>query len=159
MTERWGKFMHPLLKCSKKILYRDIPHALIVWGKAKGSSSNVICCAQVLSFLMDRKQRRDWYLRALPINAWTKEPPRSVSGSHLLNFFINDLAIKNNHLTSIVKYADDTTYPASQSICKNGIDFSHEVVRGFSVGHKIMPCHVILKNAMDWSFLRRQPII
>ena len=32
----------------------------------------------------------------------------SASWPHLLNLIINDLAISNNDLTSIVKYADDT---------------------------------------------------
>ena len=41
----------------------------------------------------------------------------SLSGPHLFNLFINDLAIRDNELTSIVKYADDTTLPVK--VCKN----------------------------------------
>ena len=68
-----------------------------------------------LSFLMDRKQRL--IFKGVTYKSMNKgTTQRSVSGSHLLNLFINDLAIKNNHLTSIVKYADDITYPASQSV-------------------------------------------
>ena len=53
----------------------------------------------------------------------------SVSGPHLFNLFINDLAIRDNHLTSIVKYADDTTLQVK--VCKNEIDLSREVVNQF----------------------------
>ena len=55
--------------------------------------------------------------------------PGSVSGPHLFNFFINDLAIRDNNLTSIVKYANDTTLLVK--VCKNEIDLSHEVVNHF----------------------------
>ena len=37
LTERWGKFMHPLLNCYKTILYRDIPHSLFGEKLLKGS--------------------------------------------------------------------------------------------------------------------------
>ena len=54
----------------------------------------------------------------------------SVSGPHLFNLFINDLAIRDNDLvTSIVKYADDTTLLVK--VCKNEIDLSQEVVNQF----------------------------
>ena len=48
----------------------------------------------------------------------------SVSGPHLFNLLINDLAIRDNDLTSIVKYADDTTLLVK--VCKNDIDLSQE---------------------------------
>lgn len=114
MTERWGKFMHPLLKCSKKTLYRDIPHSLF-GEKLKALPLMSYVVNWYLSFLMDRKQRL--IFKGVTYKSMNKgTTQRSVSGSHLLNLFINDLAIKNNHLTSIVKYADDITYPASQSV-------------------------------------------
>ena len=53
----------------------------------------------------------------------------SVSGPHLFNLFINDLAIRDNDLTSIVKYADDTTLLVK--VCKNVIDLSQVVVNQF----------------------------
>ena len=53
----------------------------------------------------------------------------SVSGLHLFNLFINDLAIRDNDLTSIIKYADDTTLLVK--VCKNEIDLSQEVVNQF----------------------------
>ena len=54
----------------------------------------------------------------------------SVSGPHLFNLFINNLAIGDNDLvTSIVKYADDTTLLVK--VCKNEIDLSQEVVNQF----------------------------
>ena len=52
-----------------------------------------------------------------------------VSGPHLLNLFINDLAIRDNDLTSIVKYADDTALLVK--VCKNEIDLSQEVFNQF----------------------------
>ena len=55
----------------------------------------------------------------------------SVGGPHLFNLFNNDLAIKDNDLTSVVKYADDTILQVS----KNEIDLSQEVV----LGHTIIP--------------------
>ena len=59
----------------------------------------------------------------------------SVSGPHLFNLFINDLAIRDNGLTSIVKYVDNTTLQVK--VCKNEIDLSQEVV------------NIIPKNAMN----------
>ena len=67
----------------------------------------------------------------------------SVSGPHLFNLFINDLAIRDNDLISIVKYAEDTTLLVK--VCKNEIDLSQEVVISFSVGPKI------IDNAMEWN--------
>ena len=51
----------------------------------------------------------------------------SVSGLHLFNLFINDF----NDLTSIIKYADDTTLLVK--VCKNEIDLSQEVVNQFFI--------------------------
>ena len=53
----------------------------------------------------------------------------SLSGPHLFNLFINDLAVRDNELTSIVKYADDTAMLVKVS--KNEIDLSQEVVNQF----------------------------
>ena len=53
----------------------------------------------------------------------------SVSGPHLFNLFINDLAIRDNDLTSIVKYADDTTLLVK--VCNTERDLSQEVVNQF----------------------------
>ena len=53
----------------------------------------------------------------------------SVSGRHLFNLFINDLAIRDSYLTSIVKYADDTT--SLVKVCKNETDLSQAVVNQF----------------------------
>ena len=51
-------------------------------------------------------------------------------GPIFLISFINDLAIRDNDLvTSIVKYADDTTLLVE--VCKNEIDLSQEVVNQF----------------------------
>ena len=51
--------------------------------------------------------------------------------------FIHDLAIRDNDLTSIVKYTDDTALQVK--LCTNEIDLSREVVSQFSIGHIIMP--------------------
>ena len=114
MTERWGKFTYPLLKCSKKILHRDIPHSLF-GEKLKALALMSYVVKWYLRFLMDRKKRL--IFKGVIYKCMNKGTTQgSVSGPHLLNLFINDLAIKKNHLTSIVKYADDITYPASQSM-------------------------------------------
>ena len=66
----------------------------------------------------------------------------SVSGPHLFNLFINDLAIRDNDLTSIVKYADGTTLLVK--VCKNEIDLSsQEVVNQFfsSTQNNAMACN------------------
>ena len=54
---------------------------------------------------------------------------------------INDLAIRDNDLTSIVKYADDTTLLVE--VCKNEIDLSQEVVNQFfsSTQDNAMACN------------------
>ena len=53
----------------------------------------------------------------------------SVSGPHLFNLFIHDLSIRDNDLTSILKYTDDTTLQVK--VCTNEIDPSREVVNQF----------------------------
>ena len=79
---------------------------------------------------MDRKQRLvfrgvayEWH----SVNNGTTQG--SGSGPHLFNLFINDLAIRDNELTNIVKYADDSTLLVK--VCKNEIDLSQEVVNQF----------------------------
>lgn len=79
---------------------------------------------------MDRKQRlifKGVIYKWHNVNKGTTQG--SVSGPHLFNLFINDLAIRDNDLTSIVKYADDTTLLVN--VCKNEIDLSQEVVNQF----------------------------
>ena len=79
---------------------------------------------------MDRKQRlisKGVIFKWHNVNKGTTQG--SVSGPHLFNLFINDLAIRDNNLTSIVKYADDTTLLVK--VCKNEIDLSQEVVNQF----------------------------
>ena len=51
---------------------------------------------------MDRKQRL--IFKGVTYKCMNKETMQgSVSGPHLLNLFINDLAIKNSRVTSIVR--------------------------------------------------------
>ena len=72
---------------------------------------------------MDRKQRlmfKGAIYKGYNVKKGTTQG--SVSGPHLFNLFINDLAIRDNDLTSIVKYADDTTLLVK--VCKNDIDLS-----------------------------------
>ena len=67
-----------------------------------------------LSFLMDRKQRlisKSITYKAHSVNKGTAQG--SFSGPHLFNLFIHD----DNNLTSIVKYADDTTLQVK--VCTN----------------------------------------
>ena len=61
---------------------------------------------------------------------------------------MNDLAIGDNDLTGIVKYADDTTLLVK--VRKNGIDLSQEVVNQFfsRTQDNSMACKG-LKNAMN----------
>ena len=92
---------------------------------------------------MDRKQRLifkgvtyKWHT----VNKGTTQG--SVSGPHVFNLFINDLAIsQDNELTSIVKYADDTTLLVE--VCENEIDLSQEVVNQFfsSTQDNAMACN------------------
>ena len=56
----------------------------------------------------------------------------SVSGPHLFNLFINVLVIRDCDLTSIVKYADETTLLVK--VNENEVDFSQEVVNQFFSG-------------------------
>lgn len=53
----------------------------------------------------------------------------SVSGPHLFNLFNHALAMRDNDLTSILKYADDTTLQVK--VCKNEIALSREVFNQF----------------------------
>lgn len=93
--------MHPLLKYSKKILYRDIPHSLF-GEKLKALPLMSYVVHWYLSFLMDRKQRL--IFKGVTNKCMNKETIQgSVSWPHLLNLFVNDLAIKNSHVTSIVR--------------------------------------------------------
>ena len=67
-----------------------------------------------LSFLMDRKQRlisKSITYKSHSVNKGTTQG--SVSGPQLFNLFIHD----DNNLTSIVKYADDTTLQVK--VCTN----------------------------------------
>ena len=55
-----------------------------------------------LRFLMDRKQRL--IFKGVTYKCMNKGTTQgSVSRPHLLNLFINDLAIKNSRVTSIVR--------------------------------------------------------
>ena len=88
----------------------NVKHSL-VGEKLKALHLNPCLVNWYLSFLMDRKQRLiftgviyKWHY----VNKGTTQG--GVSGPYLFNLFINDLAIRDNDLsTSIVKYADDTT--------------------------------------------------
>ena len=70
-----------------------------------------------------RRHRHKWH----SVNKGTTQG--SVTGPHLFNVFINELAIRDNELTSIVKYAHDSTLLVK--VCKNEIDLSQEVVNQF----------------------------
>ena len=76
-----------------------------------------------LSFLMDRKQRlifKGVIYKWHNVNKGTSQG--SVRGPHLFNLFINDLSIRDNDLSSKVKYADGTTLLVK--VCKNETSFS-----------------------------------
>ena len=73
----------------------DIVKHSLVWEKLKTLHLNRYLVNWYLSFLMDRKQRLifkgaiyKWY------NVNKRTTQGSVSGPHLLNLFINDLAIR-----------------------------------------------------------------
>ena len=53
----------------------------------------------------------------------------SASRPHLFNLFINDLAIRDNDLTIIIKYADDTTLLVK--VLNTEMDLSQEDVNQF----------------------------
>ena len=75
--------MHPLLKCSKKILYRDIPHSLF-GEKLKALPLMSYVVNWYLSFLMDSKKRL--IFRGVTNKCMNKGTTKgSVSGPHLLN--------------------------------------------------------------------------
>ena len=82
---------------------------------------------------MDRKQRlvfRGVTYKWHSVNReGTTQGSVRLSGPHLFNLFINGLAIRDNELTSIVKYADDSTLLVK--VCKNEVDLSQEVVNQF----------------------------
>ena len=102
----------------------------LVGEKLKAVHLNPYLDNWYLSFLMDRKQRlklKGFIYKWHNVNKGTTRG--SVSGPHLFNLFNNDLAIRDNDLTSIVKYADDTTLLVK--VCKNKIDLSQEVVNQF----------------------------
>ena len=83
-------------------------------------------------YLMDGRQRlicKSVTYKSHSVNKGTAQD--SVTGPHLLNLFIHDLAIRNNDLTSIVKYGDDTTLQVK--VCTNEIDLSREVVYQFFI--------------------------
>ena len=110
--------------------FDNVKHSL-VGKKLKALPLNPYVVYWFLSFLMDTKQRLifkgvtyKWH----SVNKGTTQG--SVSGPHLFNLCINDLAIRDDDLTSIVKYADETTMQAK--VCKDKIDLSHEVVNQFS---------------------------
>ena len=82
--------------------------------KLKALSLNPNVVNWYLSFLMDRKQRlisKSITYKSHSVNKGTAQG--SVSGPHLFNLFIHD----DNTLTSIVKYADDTTLQVK--VCTN----------------------------------------
>ena len=110
--------------------FENVKHSL-VGKKLKALHLNPYLVNWYLSFLMDRKQRlifKGVIYKWHNVNKGTTQG--SVSGPHFLNLFINNLAIsQDNDLTSIVKYADDTTLLVK--VCKNGIDLSQEVVNQF----------------------------
>ena len=64
------------------------------------------------------------------------------NGLHLFNIFINDLTIRDNPSTSLVKYADDTTLLCA--IKKSGFDYSIDIVEQYMNWSKnnCMPCNV-----------------
>ena len=93
----------------------------------------------VVSFPMDRKQRlisKSITYKSHSVNKGTAQG--SVSGPHLFNLFFHD----DNNLTSIVKYADDTTLHIK--VCKNEINLSREVVNQFFswTQNNAMACNV-----------------
>ena len=109
--------------------FDNVKHSL-VGEKLKALHLNPYLVHWYLSFLMDRKRRLifngviyKWH----NVNKGITEG--SVSRPHLFNLFINDLAIRDNDLTSIVQYADDTSLLVK--VCKNEIDLSREVVNQF----------------------------
>ena len=102
--------------------FDNVKHSL-VGDKLKALHLNPYLVNWCLSFLMDRKQRlifKGVIYKWHNVNKGTTQG--SVSGPHLFNLFINDLPIRDNDLTSIVKYAHDTTLLVK--VCKNEIDLS-----------------------------------
>ena len=66
----------------------------------------------------------------------------SVSGPHLFNIFINDLTIRDNPCTSVVKYADDTILLCA--VMNSSFDYSIDMVEQYMNWSKnnYMPCNV-----------------
>ena len=66
----------------------------------------------------------------------------SVSGPHLFNIFINNLAIRDNPCTSVVEYADDTTL--LRAVMNSSLDYSIGMVEQYMNWSKnnCMPCNV-----------------
>ena len=84
--------------------FDNVKHSL-VGEKLKALPLNPYVVNWYLSFLMDRKQRlvfRGVTYKWHSVNKGTTQG--SVSGPHLFNLFINDLAIRDNEITSIVKH-------------------------------------------------------
>ena len=109
--------------------FDNVKHSL-VGEKLKALYLNPYVVDWYLSFLMDRKQRlifKGVIYKWHNVNKGTSQG--SVRGSHLFNLFIDDLAIRDNDLSSIVKSADDTTLLVK--VCKNETDLSQKVVNQF----------------------------
>ena len=99
----------------------------LVGEKLKALPLNPYVVNWYLSFLMDRKKRLvfggvtyKWH----SVNKGTTQG--SVIGPHLFNLFINDLAIRDKSKCVRMKQI-----------------FLRRLLTSFSVGHKIMLCHVI----------------
>ena len=110
--------------------FDNVKHSL-VGAKVKALPLNPYVLNWFLSFLMDRKQRlifKSVTYKCHSVNKGTTQG--SVSRPHLFNLFINDLSIMDDDLTSIFKYADDTTMQVK--VCKDEIDLTLEVVNQFS---------------------------
>lgn len=128
--------------------FDNVKH-LLVGEKLKALNLNPYIINWYLNFLMDRKQRLvfrgnayKWY----HVNKGTTQG--SVSGPHLFNLFINDLEIRENEDTSIVKYADDTTLLVK--LCKDRPDLSENVLKQYFEWSEdnYMPCNVSKCNEL-----------
>ena len=110
-----------------KALIDNVKHSLVGETLKALPLNPYVVVNWFLSFLMDRKQRLILKGATCKWHSVNKGATQgSVSGPHVFNLFINDLAIRDDDLTSIVKYADDTTMQVK--VYKDEIDLSHEVV-------------------------------